>query len=121
MERGSEEQKGDEEEVSEGDREKEEGKAVTQEMKTGWCRERALDGGIGMGWRVVVGDSSSARYENNNSVGTQVEYFSNIIAGELLSATVISFGCIAEPSLLLRGQMAHGAVPFFFSDVLKAK
>ena len=46
MERGTEEGSRDEEEVSEEDREREEGKAVTQEMKTGWCRERAWGGGL---------------------------------------------------------------------------
>ena len=41
--------------------------------------------------------SRSAGYESNNSVGTRVEYFSNIMAREPLSAPVI--GVFVLPSL----------------------
>lgn len=78
-------------------REGEDGEAVTQEMEREWGRENALrrkryrEGWGGEG----VDGSRSASYESNSSVGTQVEYFSNIIAGELLSAPAIRCVCAA--------------------------
>lgn len=81
-----------------GEKEREDGEAMTQEIE--WGRESAMDrsgdtdwGGWGGGW------NCSAGFESNSSVGTQVEYFSNIMAREPLSAPVISHVCVAEPSL----------------------
>jgi len=67
-----------------------------QEMEIEWGRESAQDryGEEGRGFRIRSGS-----YESNSSVSTQDEYFSNIMAGEPLSASVIRCVCVAESSL----------------------
>lgn len=78
-----------------GEKEREDGEAMTQEIE--WGRESAMDRSGDTDWG--GGWNCSAGFESNSSVGTQVEYFSNIMAREPLSAPVISHVCVAEPSL----------------------
>lgn len=79
-----------------GEKEREDGEAMTQEIE--WGRESAMDRSGDTDWG-GGGWNCSAGFESNSSVGTQVEYFSNIMAREPLSAPVISHVCVAEPSL----------------------
>lgn len=80
--------RGNEEGVSEGKgRKRRWGSSDTGNGERERGRESALDGlgGVGGG------------YKSKSSVGTQVEYFSNIMAEEPLSAPVIRCVCVAEP------------------------
>lgn len=95
-------QGGDEEGVSERkERRRRWGSSDTRNVeRTGKVNALDRNGDIdGVG---VVG-RRSARYESNSSVGTQVEYFPNIMAGEPLRAPVIRCVRVSEPSFSISG------------------
>lgn len=112
--------RGDEEGVSEGkERRRRWGTSDTGNAeRTGKVNALDRNGDIdGVG---VVG-RRSARYESNSSVGTQVEYFPNIMAGEPLRAPVIRCVCVSESSFLQRKQVAYSTVLIFSMNVRKTK